>query len=149
MNHLMYDTCSTEVRNQQSASPYQHIMDINRYENCKKCFPDYGILGGATSSTIETLDGGAAAPPSMLARIVSVENDLFNLTRPGTKCPSYQYMPPTGCIVTGREYIKPVVHPGVNTCAGRNVDSCTFIGRPAQPTQPNFDIDRSCVKMSR
>ena len=140
----MYDPCSIQVQCQQSTSPYQHIMDINRYENCKKCIPDYGIVGGATSSTMESLHAGSTVPPSMLAKIVTVENDLLNLTRPGTKCPTYLYAPPTNCMVTGKEYIKPVIHPSINVCDTQNMGSCSFIDRPVKPHNPNFEIDRGC-----
>lgn len=99
---LMYDFCSTQESTRLSVSPFNHRMDINRYENKTLCLPEYGIIG--TNSVTMT------PKPNL----VDVENDLQGRVRPSTKCSEYMYKPRPDGKSQGVEYIKPVQHPMID-----------------------------------
>ena len=80
MNRLTYDTCAYEKDLKQSTSPLEYILDPVKYENCQKCRPELGIVGGTSVSHIS-------------GNLVDLENDLRNQIRPNTKCPSYKFSP--------------------------------------------------------
>lgn len=125
MNRLIYDSCSYNAELQQSTAPLSYILDPIRYENCQKCRPELGIVGGTAVSHIN-------------GNLVDLENDLRGQTRPATKCAAYKYLPPQGNTLQGKEYIKPVVHPEIDTSM-RHLRPCQFQQYPATPLPPPFE----------
>lgn len=102
MNRTTYDSCSYQQELKQSTGPISYILDPIKYENCNKCRMQLGIVGGTAVSHIK-------------GNLVDLENDLRGQTRPATKCANYKYAPRNDNIVQGKEYIKPVCHPEIDT----------------------------------
>ena len=102
MNRLMYDTCAYSKALGESVAPLDYVMDPVRYEHCNKCRVELGVVGGTAVSHIN-------------GNLVDLENNLFGIDRPNTHCPSYKHLPRPENVVQGKEYIKPVHHPKVDT----------------------------------
>lgn len=96
LNRLKYDTCAYSKALSESVAPIDYIINPIKYEHCGKCRMELGIVGGTAVSHIN-------------GNMVDLENDLFNITRPSTRCPTFLYhpTPPGEPIQTITE-----VHPG-------------------------------------
>jgi hypothetical protein len=123
MNRLIYDTCAYSKSLGESVAPMDYMLDIVAHEHCDKCMVDLGLVGGTAVSHV---DGS----------MVDLENDLRGANRPGTKCPSFKFLPSTDASVQGKEYIKPVCHPRVNTTMSNHLKSCKFTEYPTMPPPP-------------
>lgn len=126
MNRLIYDTCSYSADLQQSVGPLSYILDPVRYENCQKCRPELGVVGGTAVSHIS-------------GNLVDLENDLRGQNRPATRCPSYKFMPANNNTLQGKEYIKPVQHPTIDTSMN-HLRPCQMQQYPAVPANPRFEM---------
>jgi hypothetical protein len=73
---LNYDPCAYNKRLTESTGPYAYSVYDGKYENCSRC-----TLGGY--------------PRPFAPDFVQVESELYNITRPSSKCPSRKYHP--GC----------------------------------------------------
>ena len=120
MNRLTYDTCSYAKALGQSVAPLDYVLDPVKYEHCNKCRMELGIVGGTAVSHAK-------------GNLVDLENNLMGIDRPNTHCPSYKFLPRSDGIVQGREYIKPVRHPAVDTRA-THLRSCQMHDFPPVPT---------------
>lgn len=129
MNRLKYDECAYSAQLKQSLSPFEYIVDPVKYENCKQCRMELGVVGGTAVSHIK-------------GNLVDLENDLRNQNRPNTKCPAYKWQPNQP--VQGKEYIKPVQHPLVDTTK-MHLPSCQMHDFPSVPLAPKMDMF-SCKK---
>jgi hypothetical protein len=81
MNRLKYDNCAYRVAMNQSVAPIDYMLDVSKYENCSKCRPELGIVGGTAVSHV----GG---------NFVDLESSLMGIDRPATQpnqCPYYLY----------------------------------------------------------
>lgn len=121
MNRLTYDSCAYREDLAQSVNPLEYILDPIRYQNCNKCRPELGTVGGTAVSHIS-------------GNLVDLENDLRNQNRPNTHCDAYKFKPGNSYI-QGKEYIKPVQHPRVNTDM-QHLKSCQFVDYPGVPLTP-------------
>ena len=74
-NRLVYDKCSYAKVLQESTSPLDYYLSLDKYENNKNC---------------NVRDFTNILPFDQRA---DVENELYGLTRPGTLCPSLKYDP--------------------------------------------------------
>ena len=79
-NRLMYDTCAYKKRLDESTGPLAYVMNPMKYENCRKCRSELGLIGGPAVSQIK-------------GNLVDLENDLRGQTRILTQCPSLKYHP--------------------------------------------------------
>jgi hypothetical protein len=124
MNRLSYDACAYTKALGESVAPLDYMLDPIKYEHCSPCRPELGIVGGTAVSHIN-------------GNMVDLENDLRGGNRPNTHCPSYKYVPAElqGGRVQGKEYIKPVCHPVVDTTP-LHLRSCQFQDFPAVPLPP-------------
>ena len=116
---MVYDSCAYNNELAQSVAPGHWIMDPVRYYHPEKCFNQLGIVGGTAVSHIN-------------GNLVDLENDLRGQTRPNTHCPNYKYLPGQ---TQGREYIKPVVHPNIDTSL-KHLPACQMFGYGAVPSAP-------------
>lgn len=126
MNRLIYDSCAYNAELAQSTAPLSYILDPIRYENCNKCRNELGLVGGPAVSHIT-------------GNLVDLENDLRGQNRPNTKCAAYKYIPPTGNTLQGKEYIKPVTHPVIDTSA-RHLRPCQLMSFAEVPQPPPLDL---------
>ena len=62
-NRLIYDTCAYKAEITQSSNTLNYVLDPMKYENCKKCRMELGIVGGNEVSQIK-------------GNLVDLENDL-------------------------------------------------------------------------
>lgn len=123
MNGISYDTCAYAQELAQSVSPLSYTLDPLKYEHCDQCRPQLGIVGGTAVSHIK-------------GNLVDLENDLQSRNRPLTRCPQFKYLPHAGRgYVQGKEYIKPVCHPRVDTTP-QNLRPCQFASYPQVPHPP-------------
>lgn len=127
-SRLTYDECSYNTALKQSVNPLNYMLDPVKYEHCNKCRVEFGILGGTAVSHIN-------------GNLVDLENDLRNQNRPNTRCPSYKYLPSEH---KGKEYIKPVEHPNIDTNM-RHLQSCQIFDYKPLPQQPPINIS-SCTQ---
>jgi hypothetical protein len=125
MNRTMYDACSYNHELYQSVAPGSYVLDPVKYEHCNKCRHELGIVGGTAVSHIS-------------GNLVDLENNLRGQTHPVTKCPEYKYMPRCDQKVQGKEYIKPVQHPLIDT-RPKHLPSCQMMSYPAVPPEPPMD----------
>jgi hypothetical protein len=126
MNRLSDDTCAYQKDLEQSTSPLLYQLDPIKYENCNKCRNQLGLVGGTAVSHVR-------------GNLIDLENDLRNQNRPNTHCPSYKYQPPTGPYVQGKEYIKPVCHPKVDTTM-QHLRPCQLSSFAEVPPTPSFNL---------
>lgn len=124
MNRLTYDSCAYQQNLTQSVAPLSYVLDPIKYENCNKCRMELGIVGGTAVSHVS-------------GNLVDLENDLRGANRPNTHCPAYKYVPGDGLSVQGKEYIKPVDHPKVDTHMN-HLPPCQMINYGAVPLTPEL-----------
>lgn len=79
-NRLRYDHCSYKTDLSQSVGPLGYVLNPMKYENCRKCRHEFGLLGGTAVSHIK-------------GNMVDLENDLRGQTRLASKCPDKKYQP--------------------------------------------------------
>lgn len=131
MNKLIYDACAYEKSLGESVAPMDYMLDITAHEHRDKCRIELGLVGGTAVSHVR-------------GSMVDLENDLRGANRPGTKCPAFKFLPSTGNYVQGKEYIKPVCHPRVDTSVSSHLKSCKFVEYPPMPTHPYESKPFSC-----
>jgi hypothetical protein len=85
---------------------------------------ELGIVGGTAVSHVS-------------GNLVDLENDLRGANRPNTHCPAYKYVPGDGLSVQGKEYIKPVDHPKVDTHMN-HLPPCQMINYGSVPLTPEL-----------
>lgn len=122
MNRLLYDECAYKQSLTQSVSPISYILDPVKYEHGAKCRMELGVVGGTAVSHVN-------------GNLVDLENDLRNQNRPNTHCPAYKYLPTGNPVIQGKEYIKPVQHPQIDTSM-RHLAPCQMIHYGAVPGEP-------------
>lgn len=125
MNRLRYDTCAYSQALSQSVSPIEFILDPIKYEHCQKCRMELGVVGGTAVSHIQ-------------GNLVDLENDLRGQNRPNTHCPCYKHIPTNGPI-QGKEYIKPVQHPAIDTRM-QHLRPCQMINYGPVPLEPQMNL---------
>jgi hypothetical protein len=121
MNRLIYDSCAYSKALGESVAPLDYLLDPVKYEHCNKCRIELGVVGGTAVSHIS-------------GNMVDLENNLLGIDRPNTHCPSYKYTPGKQA-VQGKEYIKPVCHPKVDT-ALKHLKPCQMQDYPEVPLPP-------------
>lgn len=77
-NRLRYDTCAYKAELTQGTNMLSYLLDPMKFENCKKCRMELGVVGGNEVSQIK-------------GNLVDLENDLRGQTRLNTKCPSKKF----------------------------------------------------------
>lgn len=96
------DPCNYKQSLSENVSQLSYLLDPIKFEHCNKCRNEIGLVGGT-----------AVGVPK--GNMVDLENNLFGIDRPNTRCPTYKYIPSGNNSVQGKEYIKPVEHPSVDT----------------------------------
>lgn len=123
------DTCNYKQSLAENVNYLTHTFDPIKFERCDKCRPELGIVGGT-----------AVGVPR--GNMVDIENNLFGIDRPATRCPAYKYLPTSDNYVQGREYIKPVCHPKVDTTM-KQLPSCQLFDLPPPvPREPPMNLSR-------
>jgi len=112
-NRLMYDTCEYKQKLQDSVTSINFVLDPIQYEHNNKCRMEFGLLGGTNVSHVQ-------------GNLVDLENDLRGQNRPVTNCSQYKYTPSGDKYVQGKEYIKRVDHPKIDTTM-KHLPSCQMI----------------------
>lgn len=118
-NRLAYDTCEYKQRLEDNETSIDFILDPIKYEHDKKCRNEFGLLGGTNVSHVK-------------GNMVDLENDLRGQNRPATNCAQYKYIPNNENYVQGKEYIKCVSHPKVDTTP-LHLPSCQMIDYQSIP----------------
>ena len=114
LNRLRYDTCAYSKRLEESVAPIGYVIDPIKYEHCGKCRVELGTVGGTAVSHVN-------------GDLVDLENELFNITRPATRCPQYLHHP----LKPGEPIHSDIqVHPGRRP--NRPVDTRMLHLRPCQ-----------------
>lgn len=97
-SRLPYDPCAYQKRLSESTAPYAYAVMPDYFENCNKCVFD---------KYTRPFD----------ADVVDVESELYNITRPSSKCPSRKYNPNCkrsgSCISTNDPSVPQVLAPEV------------------------------------
>ena len=123
MNRLIYDQCAYSKELSESVAPLNYMLDPIKYKHCDECRIELGLVGGTAVSHIS-------------GNLVDLENSLLGIDRPGTKCPSYKWLPVApGQPVQGKEYVKPVTHPKVDTTP-KHLRPCQMQSFPGVPQPP-------------
>jgi hypothetical protein len=122
MNRLIYDNCAYTKALGESVAPINYLLDPVKYEHCHKCRIDLGVVGGVAVSHIT-------------GNMVDLENDLRGQNRPNTHCPAFKYLPSSEPWVQGKDYIKPVCYPKVDTTLN-HLRTCQMQDWPGVPAPP-------------
>lgn len=131
-NRLSYDDCSYKAELNESVSYLSYMLDPVRYEHCNKCRPEVGIVGGSAVSHVK-------------GNLVDLENNLLGIDRPNTHCPSYKWVPRADGKVQGKEYVKPVCHPQVETNM-MHLKPCQFHDTLNVPQPPAMNLFKCAAK---
>ena len=123
------DSCNYKQSLSENVSQLSYLLDPIKFEHCSKCRHELGIVGGT-----------AVGVPN--GNMVDLENNLMGIDRPNTRCPSYKYVPSETAIVQGKEYIKPVDHPSVDTTM-KQLRPCQMFSYHDTP-QPPLVSTSSC-----
>ena len=127
-SRLPYDPCAYQKRLSESTAPYAYAVMPDYYENCNRCVYD---------RYTRPFD----------ADIVDAESELYNITRPSSKCPSRKYNPnckrsDAGCLRTSdspivlANEICPIVYNNLrwsNETGIREPSPSNCMGRPIAP----------------
>jgi hypothetical protein len=132
LNRTIYDTCAYSKALSESVAPINYVLNPLKYEHCGKCRMELGIIGGTAVSHIN-------------GNLVDLENDLFNITRPATRCPNYKFAPgPAGAPIQSHAQPQP------GRIAARDIDAklmhlrpCQMVEYPAVP-QPPKPVPYTC-----
>lgn len=127
-NRLSYDKCSYKQNLEQSVSPINYMLDPMRYEHSNKCRMELGLVGGTNVSHIK-------------GNLVDLENDLRGQNRPVTNCSMYKYTPSDDGFLQGKEYIKCVDHPKIDTTM-LHLPSCQMIDYGSVPRPPLMKLPK-------
>lgn len=73
-SRLDYDDCAYKKELEQSLGCFEYQINPDMYENCSRCVVD-------------------EFPRPFDPKFVDAESELFNITRPASKCPSRKYNP--------------------------------------------------------
>lgn len=130
-NRMSYDSCSYKQELSENVSQLSYLLDPIKFEHCQKCRHEVGLVGGTAVGVVT-------------GNMVDLENELFGINRPNTHCPNYKFVPRDDNIVQGKEYIKPVQHPAVNT-AMKQLRPCQMIDYHEVPHPPPVNLF-SCTK---
>lgn len=125
MNRTTYDACTYKQDLNQSVAPLSYVLDPIKYTHCNKCRVELGVVGGTAVSHVS-------------GNQVDLESDLRGQNRPLTQCPEYKWVPPSGDSVQGKEYIKPVQHPPIDTRMV-HLPPCQMVQFGAVPPTPPLD----------
>jgi|SaaInlV_165m_DNA_3_1040750.scaffolds.fasta_scaffold72493_1 hypothetical protein len=79
-SRTIYDKCAYAKQLQESVSPLEYQLNPQKYEHCKKCRIELGVVGG---TNVSHADGN----------LVDVESDLRNITRASSRCPGRKFNP--------------------------------------------------------
>ena len=131
MNRLIYDNCAYTKSLGESVAPMDYLLNIVAHEHCDKCRVELGLVGGTAVSHVN-------------GSMVDLENDLRGANRPGTKCPAFKFLPSADMSVQGKEYIKPVCHPRVDTRISTHLRPCKFAEYPTVPPPPTRHSTFTC-----
>jgi hypothetical protein len=105
-------------------------MDPLKYDHCEKCRHELGLFGATNVSHVK-------------GNLVDLENNLRGQTYPATNCPEYKYNP-RDAPLRGKEYIKPVCHPEIDTRLA-HLPACQMFRYPAVPVEPPME-SYSCAE---
>jgi hypothetical protein len=126
LNRLTYDACAYQKALSESVAPIDYMLDIVKFEHCGKCRNELGLLGGTAVSHVT-------------GDLVALENDLFNITRPSTRCPAYHYRPiaPGDPVTTQIDMSIPgrVPNPEIST-QQLHLRPCQMVSYPSVPQPP-------------
>ena len=115
-NRQLYDCCAYAQALQQSVDPLQYDLYFGAVENCNKCIDKQAWF-------------------KQDKKIVDIESDLLNITRPLTKCDGYKYNPncATGpnCISTFDQNAPRILSPSLCPIVYNNI--------PIQ-TNPGYNV---------
>lgn len=116
------DSCNYKQTLTENVSQLSYLLDPVKFEHCGKCRNELGLVGGTSVGVPK-------------GNMVDLENNLFGIDRPSTRCPSYKYLPSEDATVQGKEYIKPVQHPEIDTTM-LQLKPCQFASLPGVPHPP-------------
>lgn len=125
-NRLTYDTCAYKQDLSENVSQISYVLDPIKFEHCQQCRHEVGLVGGTNVSIVQ-------------GNLVDLENELLGINRPNTQCPSYKFTPRSDGFVQGKEYIKPVQHPAVDTNM-RHLRPCQMIDYNEVPQPPAMNL---------
>ena len=126
LNRLIYDTCETRQKLNESVGPLAYILNPLKYENCSKCRHELGLVGGVAVSNIS-------------GNLVDLESDLRNQTRENSRCPARKWLPMQD------QYIRTpasLCGPGLNIDTTlRHLPPCQMLRYIPTPVPPQLNLD--------
>lgn len=132
-NRLRYDNCSYQHELSESVGTLAYMLDPSRYENCNKCRPELGLVGGTNVSHVS-------------GNLVDLESDLMGVTRLASKCPQLKYQNPCPKGEMNQCHPEPIVIKQTPNKKGRVVDTtmkhlppCQFIRYKSIPLPPPME----------
>ena len=120
------DACNYNQELEGNVSYISYLLDPVKFDSCKKCRPELGLLGATNVSHI----GG---------NMVDLESNLFGIDRDNSRCPMTKYIPRGDQKVKGTQFIKPVCRPELDT-RPKHLKACQmFDYAPYTPHPPQMN----------
>lgn len=90
MNRTKYDDCAYTQELRSSSSALSYMLDTVKFNNCKKCRNELGLVGGSAVS-------------HTTGNIVDLEGDLQGRNRLNSHCANYKWLPNGKAFVQGKD----------------------------------------------
>ena len=121
------DQCAYKKTLEENVSYISYLLDPVRFDNCNKCRPELGLVGGTAVSHIN-------------GNLVDLESSLFGIDRDLSRCPVTRFIP-NNSEVKGTTLFKPVCRPVIDTRDMTHLKSCQmFDYQPSTPTPPPMNL---------
>lgn len=120
------DQCHYAQELEENVSYVSYLLDPVKFDNCNKCRPELGIVGGTAVSHVS-------------GNLVDLESNLFGIDRDASRCPMTKYIPRSDNVVKGSEFIKPVCRPEIKTNQ-KHLRACQLFDTPSIPHPPPMNL---------
>lgn len=121
------DPCAYKKTLEENVSYASYTLDPIRYDNCNKCRPELGIVGGTAVSHV----GG---------NLVDLESNLFGIDRDLSRCPSSRFVPRSDDKVQGTTIYRDSCRPVIDTHKTHLKACQMFDYAPSTPHPPSMDL---------
>jgi hypothetical protein len=122
-SRLPYDSCSYYQKCTENVSTLSYLLDPQKYQHCNQARFELGLTPGNDVSRVR-------------GDLVQLENNLFGIDRPATRCAMYRYMPTDDCKVQGKRQYKTESYDPVNVCQKKHLHPAMMFSYPGVPNVP-------------
>jgi hypothetical protein len=119
------DGCAYAQRLTENVSSLSYVMDTAKYEHCRQCRSELGLVGGNNVS-------------KATGNLVDLESNLFGIDRESSHCASMRYLPGE---IHGKSAYKTVCYKDIDPTP-KHLHHCQFFSYPGVPQPPALDVSK-------